>query len=60
ILYEVSRNPKPPFSLFMGDAAFKSAQNKIAWVQDDIKATEADAGVAADFADAGGSAFDRR
>ncbi|MBD5165231.1 MAG: SDR family oxidoreductase [Helicobacter sp.] len=60
ILYEVSRNPKPPFSLFMGDAAFKSAQNKIAWVQEDIKATEADAGAAADFADAGGSAFDRR
>ena len=60
ILYEVSRNPKPPFSLFMGDAAFKSAQNKIAWVQDDIKATEAYAGAAADFADAGGSVFDRR
>ncbi|TLD80896.1 SDR family oxidoreductase [Helicobacter sp. MIT 05-5293] len=60
ILYQVSRDPKPPFSLFMGDAAFKSASNKIAWVQSDIAATQSYAGAAADFADAGNSAFDKR
>lgn len=60
ILYEVSRNPKPPFSLFMGEAAFTSANNKIKWVSEDIKATESYAGKAADFSDSAGSAFDGR
>ena len=60
ILYNVSRNPKPPFSLFMGEAAFQSAQNKITWVQEDIKATQAYASAAADFADVGDNVFDKR
>ena len=60
ILHEVSRNPKPPFSLFMGEAAFTSANNKIKWVSEDIKATESYAGKAADFSDSAGSAFDKR
>ena len=60
IIYETSRMKKPPFSLFMGDAAFKSARNKIAFVQSDITATESYAGKAADFADAENSAFDKR
>lgn len=60
ILYEVSRNPKPPFSLFMGEAAFTSANNKIKWVSEDIKATESYTGKAADFSDSAGSAFDKR
>lgn len=51
ILYDVSRMQKPPFSLFMGEAAFKSAENKIAWVSEDIKATQGYAGAAADFSD---------
>ncbi|WP_297814195.1 SDR family NAD(P)-dependent oxidoreductase [uncultured Helicobacter sp.] len=59
ILYDVSRMQKPPFSLFMGEAAFKSAENKIAWVSEDIKATQGYAG-AADFSDSAGSAFDKR
>ncbi|CAM2877797.1 MULTISPECIES: hypothetical protein [Helicobacter] len=60
ILYDVSRMQKPPFSLFMGEAAFKSAENKIAWVSEDIKATQGYAGAAADFSDSAGSAFDKR
>ncbi|WP_268902938.1 hypothetical protein [Helicobacter sp. MIT 11-5569] len=44
----------------MGEAAFKSAENKIAWVQKDMQATQGYAGKAADFADAGGSVFDKR
>ena len=60
IIYKTSRLKKPPFSLFMGDAAYKSARNKIAAVQADIKATESYAGAAADFAGSAGSAFDKR
>ncbi len=60
VIYETSRMAKPPFSLFMGDAAFKSARNKIAFVESDIKATEKYAGKAVDFADSAGSAFDKR
>ncbi len=60
VIYETSRMAKPPFSLFMGDAAFKSARNKIAFVEGDIKATEKYAGKAVDFADSAGSAFDKR
>lgn len=60
VIYETSRMPKPPFSFFMGDSAYKSARNKIAWVQEDMKATEKYAGVAVDFADSAGSAFDKR
>lgn len=44
----------------MGDAAYKSARNKIEAVQKDMKSTESYAGKAADFADAGDSAFDKR
>lgn len=36
ILYEVSLIQEPPFYLFMGEAAFKNAENKIAAVQKDI------------------------
>lgn len=60
VIYETSRMAKPPFSLFMGDAAFKSARNKIAFVEGDIKATEKYAGKAVDFADSAESAFDKR
>ena len=60
IIYKTSRLKKPPFSLFMGDAAYKSARNKIAFVQEDMKATESYAGAAADFAGSAGSAFDKR
>lgn len=60
VIYETSRMPKPPFSLFMSDNAYKSARNKIAWVQEDMKATEKYAGAAVDFADSAGSAFDKR
>ena len=60
ILYEVSRMQEPPFYLFMGEAAFKSAENKIAAVQKDIKTTQSYAGAAADFSDSAGSAFDKR
>lgn len=60
VIYETSRMPKSPFSLFMGDSAYKSARNKIAWVQEDMKATEKYAGKAVDFADSAGSAFDKR
>ncbi|WP_267891666.1 SDR family NAD(P)-dependent oxidoreductase [Helicobacter muridarum] len=60
ILYEVSRMQEPPFYLFMGEAAFKSAENKIAAVQKDIKVTQSYAGAAADFADSAGSVFDKR
>ncbi len=60
IIYKTSRLKKPPHNLFMGDAAYKSARNKIAFVQDDMKATESYAGAAADFAGSAGSAFDKR
>lgn len=60
ILYNVSRMQEPPFYLFMGEAAFKSAENKIAAVQKDIKTTQSYAGAAADFSDSAGSAFDKR
>ena len=60
IIFETSRMENPPFSLFMGDAAYKSARNKIAAVESDMKITESYAGAAADFADAGDSVFDKR
>lgn len=60
VIYAISRQKTPPFSLFMGDGAYKSAENKIAFVQKDMKATRSYAGAAVDFADAGGSVFDRR
>lgn len=60
ITFDVSRMKNPPMYLFMGEAAFKSAENKIATVQKDIKATQAYAGAAADFSDSAGSAFDKR
>lgn len=60
ITFDVSRMKNPPMYLFMGEAAFKSAENKIAAVQKDIKATQAYAGAAADFSDSAGSAFDKR
>ena len=49
VIYETSRMSKPPFNLFMGDAAFKGARSKIAFVENDIKATESYAGKAVDF-----------
>lgn len=60
IIYELSRMQNPPFNLFMGDAAYNSARNKIEAVQKDMKSTESYAGKAADFADAGDSVFDNR
>lgn len=60
VIYETSRMKKPPFSLFMGDSAYKSARNKIAFVEGDMKETENYAGSAVDFADSAGSAFDKR
>lgn len=60
IVYKVSRMSNPPFSLFMGEAAFESAENKIKWLESDIKATRGYAGAAADFENNGGSAFDKR
>lgn len=60
ITFDVSRMKNPPMYLFMGEAAFKSAENKIAAVQKDIKATQAYAGATADFSDSAGSAFDKR
>ncbi len=60
IIFETSRLAKPPLHLFMGDAAYKSARNKIAAVQSDMEITEHYAGVAADFADSANSAFDKR
>ena len=60
VIYETSRMAKPPFNLFMGDAAYKSARNKIKFVQADMKATEKYAGSAVDFAGSAGSAFDKR
>lgn len=44
----------------MGDAAYNSARNKIEVVQKDMKKTESYAGKAADFANAGDSAFNER
>ncbi len=38
-------------SLLMGEVKFKSAENKIAWVSEDIKASQGYAGAAADFSD---------
>lgn len=60
ILYNVSRMKEPPFSLFLGAAAFSSAKNKIAWLEEDMKNTEAYAGSAADFENSAGSAFSAR
>ncbi|MBN7287991.1 MULTISPECIES: SDR family NAD(P)-dependent oxidoreductase [Campylobacter] len=60
VMYKISRMPKPPFSLFMGDAAFRSAQNKLDSVKADMDATREFAGAAMDFADSAGSAFDKR
>ena len=60
IIYELSRMKNPPLNLFVGDAAYKSARNKIEVVQKDMKKTESYAGKAADFANAGGSAFNER
>ena len=60
VIYETSRQAKPPFHLFMGDAAYKSARNKIEFVQNDMKVTESYAGKAVDFAGSAGSAFDKR
>lgn len=51
IIYETSRMPKPPFSLFVGEAAYKNAESKIAWLQEDMQATQGYAGKSADFAD---------
>ncbi len=39
------------FCLFMGEVMFKSAENKITWVSEDIKASQDYAGAAADFSD---------
>lgn len=44
-------------SAFMGAATSKGAQDKITWAQEDIKATESDAGAAADFASTGKNVF---
>ncbi|MDL2346163.1 SDR family oxidoreductase [Campylobacter hyointestinalis] len=60
ILYNVSRMQEPPFSLFLGAAAFSSARNKIAWLEEDMKNTEHYAGSAADFENSAGSAFSTR
>lgn len=51
VIYDTSRMDKPPFNLFMGDAAFKGARSKIEFVENDIKATEKYAGSSIDFAD---------
>lgn len=60
VIFETSRQSKPPFYLFMGENAYKAARDKIALVQSDMKATERYAGAAVDFADAGESIFDQR
>lgn len=51
---------EPTFSLFLGAAAFSSARNKIAWLEEDMKNTEHYAGSAADFENSAGSAFSTR
>lgn len=60
VIYDTSRMQSPPFSLFMSEAAYKSAENKIAFVQKDMKATRKYAGSAVDYANSAGSAFDKR
>lgn len=60
VIYETSRQAKPPFHLFMGENAYKAARDKIALVERDMKATEKYAGKAVDFAGSAGSAFDKR
>ncbi len=60
VIYQTSRMIKPPFHLFMGEAAYKSARNKMQWVEKEIEATESYAGAAVDFPDSSGSAFDKR
>ncbi len=60
VIYDISRMQTPPLYLFMGDAAFSSAEDKIAAVQSDMKATRSYAGAAVDFADPAQSAFDKR
>lgn len=47
-------------SVFMGSPAPRGAQDKITWAQEDIKATDADVGAAADFASAGKNVFGKR
>ena len=50
VIFETSRQAKPPFYLFMGENAYKAARDKIALVERDMKATEKYAGKAVDFA----------
>lgn len=60
IIFETSRMATPPRNLFMGDAAYQSARNKIAAIEKDMATTETYAGAAADFPGSSGSAFDKR
>lgn len=60
VIYEISRLKNPPLYLFMGEAAYNSAKNKIALVESDMKKTQSYAGAAVDFEDAKGSVFDKR
>lgn len=60
ILHKLSREANPPQNIFMGQAAYNSARNKIAAIENYMKITEPYAGKAADFSDAGDSAFDKR
>lgn len=60
VIYQISRQKEPPLYLFMGDAAYKSAKNKIASVESDMKKTQSYAGVAVDFKDSSRVAFDKR
>ncbi|RAX54476.1 hypothetical protein CCY99_03770 [Helicobacter sp. 16-1353] len=60
VIFKISRMEKPPFSLFMSDSAYKSARNKLEWVKEEMESTQSYAGVAMDFADSAGSAFDAR
>lgn len=57
IIYETSRMPNPPLHLFVGEAAYSNAKEKIAWLEKEMQGTRDYAGIAADFSDSIKSAF---
>lgn len=50
-MFHTSRLDKPPLSLFMGEGAYVSAEQKMQWVQKDMQSTRDFAGSVIDFND---------
>ena len=59
MIFDTSRMQKVPLHLFVGDNAYKNAQEKIKNVQNDMQKSESYAGKVMDFNDFGKSAFDK-